>query len=114
MSIVNDYLKKIPEPQKTELERIRKIVHAVVPDAVEAISYGIPAFRYKGKYLVGYNALKDHLSLYPAAHAIEAHATKLTAYSLSKGTIRYTLDTPLPDDLIKEIVTLRAKDIDNS
>ncbi len=111
MSVIDEYLKNIPEPQKAELERIRQIVHKAVPDAVEVMTYGMPGFKYENKYLVAFNALKDHLSLFPAAAPIEALRDKLGDYSLSKGTIRFTLDNPLPEALIKEILLVRVGDI---
>lgn len=111
MSAIDDYLKDVPEPQRAELERIRHIVHAALPDAVEVISYGMPAFKYRSKYLVGFNALKDHMSLFPASGAIEKLKDKLGDYSLSRGTIRYQVDQPIPESLVKEIILARAADI---
>ena len=70
MSVVDDYLKNLPEPQKAELERIRKIVKQTVPEAEEVISYGVPGFKYKGKYLITFAAFKDHLSLFPGSAPI--------------------------------------------
>lgn len=114
MSAVDEYLKKIEPEQKAELERIRRIVRKNYPDAEEAISYGMPAFRYKGKYFVGFNAFKDHLSLFPASNAIYELKDKLGSFKLSKGTIQFTLDNPIPDELVKEILAIRAGDIDKS
>jgi uncharacterized protein YdhG (YjbR/CyaY superfamily) len=113
MSVIDAYLAKIDEPQRAELERIRQIVKLTLPEAEEVITYGMPGFNYKQKYLVSFNALKDHLSLFPAARPIEQLKDKLQGFSLSKGTIRFTLDNPLPESLIKEIIRIRAKDITN-
>lgn len=113
MSVIDDYLKKFDAPQRAELERIRKIVFSIVPDAQEAISYGMPALKYKSKYLVGFNAFKDHLSLFPTIRPIEVLKNKLSDYSLSKGTIQFTLHNQIPEPLIKEIVLVRMTDIDN-
>ena len=111
MSVINDYLKKVAEPQKSVLKHISEIIAQTAPNATEAISYGMPGYKYKDKYLITFAAFKDHLSLFPGAHAIEALQDKLTGYKLSKGTLQFSVDKPLPDSLIKEIVTIRLNDI---
>jgi uncharacterized protein YdhG (YjbR/CyaY superfamily) len=112
MSVIDEYLEKVELPQQAELQRIRNIVHEVVPSAEEVITYGMPGFKYHKKYLVAFNALKDHLSLFPTAGPIEAMRDELTSYSLSKGTIRFTLNNPLPEALIQEILRNRMAAID--
>jgi uncharacterized protein YdhG (YjbR/CyaY superfamily) len=111
MSVIDEFFEYIDPPERSELQRIRNIVHETVPDAVEVISYGMPGFKYKGKYLITFNAWKDHLSLFPGAEAVEVLRDKLQDYSLSKGTIRFTLDSPLPEPLIKDILLVRVADI---
>jgi uncharacterized protein YdhG (YjbR/CyaY superfamily) len=112
MSAIDDYLARISEPQKAELERMRKIVNRMVPDAQEVISYGIPAFKYKNKYLVGFAAYKDHMSLFPTPEPIEFMKDKLSRFQLSKGTIQFARDNPLPEPIIKELLRLRIAAID--
>ena len=109
---VDEFLTQFSESQRAELERIRHIVVQTVPDAQELISYCMPSFKYKGKYLVGYRAYKKHLSLFPAAAPIEALKDKLTSFKISKGTIQFTLDHPIPEALIKELVLHRLADIE--
>ncbi|MGH7241780.1 MAG: iron chaperone [Candidatus Saccharimonadales bacterium] len=111
MSVVDVYLAELPKREQAELERIRQIVKKYYPDAREAISYGMPAFKYQSKYLVAYWGFKDHLSLFPTAGPIEALREKLTNYGISKGTIQFTLAHPLPETLIVEILQHRVKTI---
>jgi uncharacterized protein YdhG (YjbR/CyaY superfamily) len=111
MSVIDEYLKNVNEPQKSELERIRKIVKQVAPEAKEVISYGMPGFKYKGKYLVGFGVFKDHLSLFPTSRPVEALAKKLNDYKLSKGTIQFTPANNIPEQLIKELLLVRLNDI---
>ena len=111
MSVIDDYLKNVSGPQKDQLERVRKIVRQAVPDAKEVISYGIPAFKYQNKYLIGFAAFKDHLSLFPAAGPIEALKDKLGKFKLSKGTIQFTIDNPISESIIKQLVNKRLDDI---
>lgn len=111
MPVIDEYLDKIDAPQKTELQRVRSIIKKTVPEAEEVISYGMPVFKYKGRYLVGFSPFKAHMSLFPGSGAVEALKDKLAGYTVSKGTIQFTLDHPLPEPLIKEIVLNRLADI---
>jgi uncharacterized protein YdhG (YjbR/CyaY superfamily) len=108
---VEEYLARLPEPAHSTLEKIRATIRAVVPaEAEEAISYGMPAFRYKGA-LVGYAAFKDHCSFFPMnSSLITEFEQDLKAYSTAKGTIRFPLDKPLPAALVKKLVKARVAD----
>jgi uncharacterized protein YdhG (YjbR/CyaY superfamily) len=112
MGVIDDYLEDLGDSQRAELERIRRIVLDRVPDAEEGRSYGMPAFRYKRKPLLGFAALKDHLSLFPfSPHVVAAVKGRLAGYDLSKGTIRFTEAKPIPEDVISEILDLRLEEI---
>jgi uncharacterized protein YdhG (YjbR/CyaY superfamily) len=82
-SKVDKYLKSVIEPQRAELERIRRIVRQLVSEAYEVISYGMPGYKYKGKYLIGYAAFKDHMSLFPTSGPIEDLKVKLGNYKIA-------------------------------
>src|SRR5512132_3420977 len=112
MGVIDDYLEDLGDSQRAELERIRRIVLDRVPDAEEGRSYGMPAFRYKRKPLLGFAALKDHLSLFPfSPHVVAAVKGRLAGYDLSKGTIRFTEAKPIPEDVIWEVLDLRLEEI---
>jgi uncharacterized protein YdhG (YjbR/CyaY superfamily) len=102
---VEAYLARVPEPARTTLEKMRAMIRAAAPgEATEQLSYGIPAFHFKGA-LLSYAAFKDHCSLFPmGARAIEAFAEELEGYRVTKGTIHFSLDKPLPKSLITKIV----------
>lgn len=70
MSVLNDYLDNIARPHKRELEKIRKIIKQVAPEAGKLISYGIPAFKYMNKYLIYFAAFKNHMSIFPASDSM--------------------------------------------
>ena len=112
MTEIDDYLATVPDDAKKELERVRAVIAAQVPDAVEGISYGMPAFRYDGRPLIGFTASKAHLSLHPFSPAvIEAEKDRLEGFSLSKGTIRFSPAQPLPDATLKAILARRLAEI---
>ncbi len=105
---VDAYLAKVPEPARTTLEKLRATIRSVVPpETTEALSYGIPAFRYKGG-LVAYAAFKKHCSFFPMqASLIDEMKDELKGYRTSKGTLQFPLDKPLPALLVKKMVKAR-------
>jgi uncharacterized protein YdhG (YjbR/CyaY superfamily) len=104
---VEEYLARVPEPARSTLKKVRATIRsAVPPDATEAISYRMPAFKYKGM-LMWYAAFAEHCSLFPGSSVIEAFMDELKGYTVSKGTIRFPLDKPLPAALVKRLVKAR-------
>ena len=113
MSATDEYLTGIAEPEKAEIERIRSLTKQIVPGAEEGQSYGMPAFKYNNKPLLGFIVAKKHLSLFPfSPEVVDAVKDKLEDYELSKGTIRFTVENPIPESVIKEIIRLRLIEID--
>jgi uncharacterized protein YdhG (YjbR/CyaY superfamily) len=102
---VEAYLAKVQEPARTTLEKMRAMIRAAAPkEATEAISYSIPSFQYRGG-LVAYAAFKKHCSFFPmGAVAIEQFAGELEGFRVSRGTIHFALDKPLPAALVKKMV----------
>lgn len=106
---VDKYLAKVPQPARTTLQKIRAMIRSAAPrEATEAISYGIPAFKYNGM-LVAYAAFANHCSFFPASgELLKEFADDLKDYPCSKGTIRFAVDNPLPASLVKKLVKARA------
>ena len=105
---VDEYLAAVPPDQRAALEKLRKIVRAAAPKATEGISYGMPGFKYLGA-LVYFAAFKNHCSFFPASgKLIRAHQRELAGYETAKGTIRFTVDKPLPAALVKKLVKARV------
>lgn len=87
------------------------MIRAAAPEATEAISYGMPAFRDRGRLLVSYAAFKDHCSFFPASSAVrDALGEELKPYFTGKGTIRFRPDEPLPVELVTRIVEVRLQE----
>lgn len=107
---VDDYLAAVPDEERAALEKLRKVIRDIVPDATETISYQIPTFKHEGA-LVGFAAFKNHCSFFVmSTRAMEAHKKDLEQYETSKGTIRFTVDEPLPAPLVKKLVKARIKE----
>ena len=109
---MDDYLGELPEAQKAALQRVRTIVGGLAPDAEEGTSYGVPAFIYSGRPLLGFGATKKHLSIFPfSPAAIEAVRDRLEGFDVAKGTIRFSPDNPVPDDVLADVVRARMQEI---
>jgi uncharacterized protein YdhG (YjbR/CyaY superfamily) len=107
---VDEYLEALPEGDRAALERLRKIVKAAAPEAVETISYRMPTFKYHGP-LVSFAAFKNHLSFFAMGRsAMDAFSKELQSYDTTKGSIHFTADRPLPAALIKRIVKKRIEE----
>jgi uncharacterized protein YdhG (YjbR/CyaY superfamily) len=100
---VDAYLASIPPEAQAGLRAIRQVIRDVLPDAEEAISYGIPTYKVGGKPVVHVAAWKGHLSLYPVPHD-EALIARLAPYRFGKGTLRFELGEPPPMELIEAVV----------
>jgi uncharacterized protein YdhG (YjbR/CyaY superfamily) len=103
---IDEYLLTVSDEHRAALEKLRKQIRAAAPKAEERISYGVPAFFQNGA-LVWFAAAKNHCSFFPGGRAVETHQPELKNYSLSKGTIRFQPDKPLPATLVRRIVKER-------
>jgi len=106
---IREYLEALPPDQREALETLRHHIEQAVPDAVECVSYGIPAFCVDGRPLVSYGAGKNHCAFYPMAPEIlDAHVGALTGFETSKGTVRFQPERPLPPEIVRSIVLARV------
>ena len=112
MSVIDDYLSTLSGDEKAILADIRKTVLKLVPTCTEVITYGMPGFKYKGKYLLSFAAFKDHLSLFPGAEPIEVFKSDLKDFVTSKGTIQFSLQQQIPHDLLEKIILSCVQRID--
>lgn len=99
-----------PDVQPT-LEEVRRTIQAAVPDATEAISYGIPTFQLDGKNMVHFGASKHHIGFYATPDGHAEFEPELSKYKRGKGSVQFPLDQPMPLDLIRRIAVYRAKQI---
>jgi uncharacterized protein YdhG (YjbR/CyaY superfamily) len=110
---IDEYLARVPEPARSTLNKVRAAIRsAVPPEATETISYGIPAFKHK-QVLVWFAAFSKHCSLFPTASVIEAFKKELKGFTISKGTIQFPTDQPLPAALVKKLVKARIARIES-
>jgi len=108
---IDDYMQTIPKDAQAILQKVRTTIHAAVPEAVEAISYQMPAFTLRGKTLVYFAAWQHHIGFYATPAGNEAFRTELAPYQGAKGSVRFPLDQPIPYDLISRIAKFRAQEV---
>ena len=104
---IDEYLAPLSKEKRAALEKLRRAIKSAVPRAEECISYGVPAFRFTGKLLVAFGAAANHCSFYPGALPIKTHEDELKTYDISKGTIRFQADGPLPATLVRKLIKTR-------
>lgn len=111
-SNTDEYISKFPGETVKILQQVRMAVRNAAPNAEETISYGMPAFRYKGKIIIYFAGYKNHIGVYatPSGHA--AFQKELSAYKQGRGSVQFPLDQPMPLDLIKRIVKFRVNQQD--
>lgn len=110
---IDGILAGLPADQRAALQNLRETIAEVAPDAVEAMSYGAPAFRYRDHPLVSYAAAKAHCAFYVMSpQVIVDYEADLKGFDTSKGTVRFTPDKPLPADLVAKLVRARMAESD--
>ena len=112
---VAGYLAAAPKDKRAALRQLRKTIRAAAPKSTESISYGIVGFRHNGKPLIYIGYAKDHCAVYGSTgHFIDARSAKLRGYEVSKGTIRFAPDRPLPSSLVTKMIGARIAEIEGS
>jgi uncharacterized protein YdhG (YjbR/CyaY superfamily) len=111
MNVVDNYIERFEPEAKIELNRIRSIVKNLLPESEESIYYGMPTVKYKGKPILGFDAHKNHIGIYPFSGSVISKIDELKDYSSTKGALRENLDKLLPVDLIIKIVQERLRQL---
>ena len=110
---VDSYLAALDDTKRTTLENLRQCLRDVLPDdAEECISYGMPAFKVRGRTVAGFAAFKNHLSYLPhSGSVLPALAAELTGYEQTKGSLHFAVDSPLPRALVEKLVAVRMQEL---
>lgn len=107
---VDDYLAALEEPKRATLQSLRSAILAVIPEAEQGISYGLPAFRLQGKVIAGFAAFKNHLSYLPHSGSVFPEIRdEIADYKSSTGALQFPVDKPLPEALVKKLILIRKK-----
>jgi uncharacterized protein YdhG (YjbR/CyaY superfamily) len=105
---IDQYLGTLDEPKRATLSQLRDTIVAIVPNAEQCISYGMPAFKLRGKTIAGFAAFKNHLSYLPhSGSVIPQLAEETEGYTKTKGSLHFPVDKPLPKKLVKTLLDAR-------
>jgi uncharacterized protein YdhG (YjbR/CyaY superfamily) len=109
---IDDYLAGLDEPKRSTLRDLRQTIVGFIPDAEQCISYGLPAFRLHGKVIAGFAAFKNHLSYLPHSGSVFTELTdEVAEYTITKGSLHFPVDEPLPKALVKKLITVRINQV---
>lgn len=114
MTVIDKRLAEIPDTdQRAALEHVRSLMHRLIPDAEEVISYGIPALKYKGRAVGGFDAFARHLSYFPwGSEAIKSCMEELQDFEMTKSSIHFTPDHMIPDSVLTKLILFKIREID--
>jgi uncharacterized protein YdhG (YjbR/CyaY superfamily) len=109
---IDGYLAGVGEPKRSTLQQLRQCVLDVIPDAEECISYGLPAFKVRGKTVAGFGAFKNHLSYLPhSGSVLPTLVADLAGYEGTNGSLHFPVDQPLPPAVVNKLVTTRLREL---
>jgi uncharacterized protein YdhG (YjbR/CyaY superfamily) len=105
---IDEYLAAVNPKSRALLRKLRKAIHALVPEAEECISYRIPAFRCEGRVIAGFSATSTGCSYYPfSGTTLKTLAKDIASYSHTKSALHFGPDKPLPDALVRKLLKAR-------
>lgn len=108
---VDDYIAGFDGESKRRLEVMRRIVTTLAPGAVESMAYGMPAYKLAGKPLVYFAAFPNHIGFYATPNGHEVFRAEFAPYKQGKGSVQFSLDKPLPEELVGKVVSFRIEQV---
>lgn len=110
---VTDYVATVEPSRRALIEGCYGVAREIVPEAVEGLSYGMPALLHRGRGLISVMSTTTHIGLYPfSGYVVGEVADTLAGFSLSKGAIRFSVERPIPDAVLRRVVELRRAEIE--
>ncbi len=107
---VDRYLDALEEPKRATLAQLRQTILDLLPEADQGISYGVPAFKVRGKTIAGFAAFTHHLSYLPHSGSVFPQLKdELKGYTRSTGALRFGIGEPLPVALVEKLITVRLQ-----
>lgn len=105
---IDDYVASFPEDVQAVLQNVRGVIHKVMPEADETISYDMPTI-VGGKHRIYFAAWKKHLAIYAVPPLGGGLEDRVGPYRSAKDTVQFPYKQPMPYDLIEEIVKILAE-----
>lgn len=109
---VDAYLAALPAPQRSTLAAVREVLEELLPGAEQVITYGVPTFKVRGKGVAGFAAFAKHCSYLPMSGAVtSALGPELAEYETTKGSVKFGVDAPLSEAVIRALVAARLSEL---
>ena len=109
---VDTYLSAVPEPQRSTLKELRKLIRAALPNAEECLSYNMPAFKLEGQVIAGFASARNHCSYYPfSGRTLTTLSAEVSKYVTTKGSLHFAVDKCIPATLVNKLVKTRLKEV---
>lgn len=107
---VEDYILSFPTEVQERLQLVRQLIKDNAPEAIESISYGMPAYKLNKKPLMYFAGYSKHIGFYATPTGHKQFKDELSVYKQGKGSVQFPIDQPLPKDLIVRIVQFRVQE----
>jgi uncharacterized protein YdhG (YjbR/CyaY superfamily) len=109
---IDRYLAGLDEPKRATMEEMRRRILEVIPDAEQGLSYSVPAFKVSGRTVAGLAAFKSHLSYLPhSGSVLSALGDETRGYTRTKSALHFLVDTPLPRNLIRQLIEVKLREL---
>jgi uncharacterized protein YdhG (YjbR/CyaY superfamily) len=114
MGDVDEYLAGLPPgPARSELERLHRLIGEHVLGLGQSISYAMPCYTYRGLPVAAVILRRNHIAWYPYSGTVLSElGDDVAAYSHSSGALRFSVADPLPDRLVRRLLNVRMRLID--
>lgn len=113
MNQVDSYISGFPDSVQERLAALQSLIKSITPDAVESISYGMPAYKVKNKPFAYFAGFDKHIGLYALPNTHRAFVDELSSYKQGKGSVQFPHDRELPLDLIEKMLRFRFAEMDS-
>lgn len=114
MKIVDAYIASVKPAEKALFKEMSRVLKDILPDVEQGLSYGMPSYLYKGKGVLSFVVAKKFLSMYPFSGKVLAKVeTQLKGFETTTGSVHFSVEHPIPESLLREIITLRIQEIND-
>ncbi len=109
---IDEYLERLSAPERAALQGLRETILRLLPEAEEGTSYRVPAFRVGRHVVAGFAAFTNHLSYLPFSGSVLGRlADELRGYTMTKSSLHFPVDTPLPAALVERLIAVRLEEL---
>ncbi|APQ19113.1 iron chaperone [Maribacter hydrothermalis] len=110
LNTVDKYIGSFSLDIQQKLKTVRELIKLNAPEAIESISYGMPAYKLNNKPLVYFGGFANHIGFYATPTGHQKFSKELSIYKQGKGSVQFPFNQPLPVNLITNIIIFRVSE----